>query len=113
VFRPLLITISAIILCGCPAAPLIDRALSTEEKRKERVENYWNSWVGKYLPVEKYFGRVILDKTVAGDTTTFLLTQHHNACRIFLVTSNKDSVVKSWGYGSEPAECWKYVSPAP
>jgi len=105
--------IFAITLPGCLAIPLTDRALSTEEIRKKRLEDYWNSWVGKHLPVEKLFDGVILAKTVTENSTSFLLTQHYNSCRITLVTSNNDSTLQSWNYGSDPIECWRYVPSAP
>jgi hypothetical protein len=112
--RFLVALIGVMPLYGCPGIPLVERAMSTEDQRKQRFEAYWNSRIGRRLVEDKYLEPVVLSQTRREDNTTaLLLTQHQNNCRITVVRGTQDSIVRSWSYSSEPKDCWEYVHTAP
>ena len=104
----LAVLVTAALLSGCPAAPLVARALSTEEDRRDRFEKGWNSDIGAVRDVPRYHKEVLLEtRNVTPGATEYVIRQKYE-CRIGLLVDNHTSIIRSWRYVSDPRKCWVY-----
>ena len=91
------------MLSGCPAVPIVYRALSTEAEVKETFEKNWNSMIGRYRDVPRDHQEALLETRAA---TEYVIRQKQE-CQIGLLVNNADSTIIAWRYVSEAKKCWE------